>query len=95
MGRGGLAYVQTPCRLVTGLKVKQSFLCVISELSAMLSKRFRFLSESFNRLNLKRISVFFLLRFYQALFQGNNTVTKISCLPALESNLDLSPLIAQ
>lgn len=39
-----------------------------SELSAMLLKHFRFLSESFNSLNLKRISAFFLFRFYQALF---------------------------
>ena len=28
-------------------------------------------------------------------FKGNSTVTKIPCLPALESNLDLSLLIAQ
>lgn len=27
-------------------------------------------------------------------FKGNSTVTKIPCLPALESNLDSSPLIA-
>lgn len=40
----------------------------VSELSAMLLKRCRFLSVSFNRLNLKRISVFFLFRFYQPLF---------------------------
>ena len=34
---------------------------IFYELSAMFLKRFRFLSESFNRLNLKRISAFFLL----------------------------------
>lgn len=37
-------------------------------LAAMVLKRFRFLPESFNRLNLKRILAFFILRFFQVLF---------------------------
>lgn len=52
----------------SALKIKRSFLYMIYELSAMTLKRFRFLPESFNRLNLKRILEFFMLRFYQVLF---------------------------
>ena len=40
-------------------------------------------------------SVFFCFDFSKLCFQGNNTVTKIPYLSALESNIDLSPLIAQ
>ena len=62
--RGGSVYVQKPRffdRQV--LKAERSFLYMISQLPAMFLKRFSFLSVSFNRLNLKRIPAFFLLRF--------------------------------
>ena len=90
-----LMYVQTPCRSVTGLKVKASFHLMILNSPLCFQSIFAFYRRVLTGWIKTDFYDFIAIWFYPDLFQGNIAVTRLRCILSPENNPRSFLLITQ